>query len=399
MADNYIDKDGLHTQTITEIKEQLTSAYKGIYGDDITVDSDTPDGQRINIEAQAKADVLDYSKQIYNSFDVDTVIGTAQDRLYKINNVYRQNADYTFVAVSVTIDRPVTLQGLDENVSSATGSGYTVSDEIGTNFILVNSVTLTNAGTYELEFRAEKIGAVDVSPNTITNMVTVIAGVTGVVNLGKQYITGNTQETDAQFRIRRNRSTAISGQGFYDSLEGQFLSIPNVTAAVVYENTPNEKNIPQSNLDSAIWCIVEGGLDSDIAQVIYANRTLGCAMIGDTTATVQRVDGSTFTARFDRPEAQSLYVKLTLRSRVGLVPDEDYIKSELAKRMTFEIYQKVTITDIIVVVAEIDSSVYVTECSLSTDGTNYSSEVLPTTKDRYFTLSENNIDVTLDVEP
>ena len=29
-----------------------------------------PDGQRINIEAQAKADVLDYSKQIYNSFDV-----------------------------------------------------------------------------------------------------------------------------------------------------------------------------------------------------------------------------------------------------------------------------------------------------------------------------------------
>lgn len=394
MADNYIDKDGLHTQTITEIKEQLTSAYKGIYGDDITVDSDTPDGQRINIEAQAKADVLDYSKQIYNSFDVDTVIGTAQDRLYKINNVYRQNADYTFVAVNVTIDRPVTLQGLDENVSSANGSGYTVSDEIGTNFILVNSVTLTNAGTYELEFRAEKIGAVDVSPNTITNMVTVIAGVTGVVNLGKQYITGNTQETDAQFRIRRNRSTAISGQGFYDSLEGQILSIPTVTAAVVYENTPDDKNIPQSLLDSAIWCIVEGGLDSDIAQVIYANRTLGCAMIGDTTATVQRVDGSTFTARFDRPQAQSLYITLTVKSKVGLVPDTAYIKSELVKRMSFGIYQKVTTTDVIVQVSEIDTSVYVLSCTVSGNGTTYTTEVTPTTKDRYFTLAESNIDIT-----
>lgn len=394
MADNYIDKDGLHTQTITEIKEQLTSAYKGIYGDDITVDSDTPDGQRINIEAQAKADVLDYSKQIYNSFDVDTVIGTAQDRLYKINNVYRQNADYTFVAVSVTIDRPVTLQGLDENVSSATGSGYTVSDEIGTNFILVNSVTLTNAGTYELEFRAEKIGAVDVSPNTITNMVTVIAGVTGVVNLGKQYITGNTQETDAQFRIRRNRSTAISGQGFYDSLEGQLLSIPTVTAAVVYENTPDEKNIPQSLLDSAIWCIVEGGLNNDIAQVIYANRTLGCAMIGSTTGTVERPDGSTFTARFDRPQAQSLYITLTVKSKVGLVPDTDYIKSELVKRMSFGIYQKVTTTDVIVQVSEIDTSVYVLSCTVSGDGTTYTTEVTPTTKDRYFALAESNINIT-----
>lgn len=394
MADNYIDKDGLHTQTITEIKEQLTSAYKGIYGDDITVDSDTPDGQRINIEAQAKADVLDYSKQIYNSFDVDTVIGTAQDRLYKINNVYRQNADYTFVAVNVTIDRPVTLQGLDENVSSATGSGYTVSDEIGTNFILVNSVTLTNAGTYELEFRAEKIGAVDVSPNTITNMVTVIAGVTGVVNLGKQYITGNTQETDAQFRIRRNRSTAISGQGFYDSLEGQLLSIPTVTAAVVYENTPDEKNIPQSLLDSAIWCIVEGGLNNDIAKIIYANRTLGCAMIGSTTGTVERPDGSTFTARFDRPQAQSLYITLTVKSKVGLVPDTDYIKSELVKRMSFGIYQKVTTTDIIVQVSEIDTSVYVLSCTVSGDGTTYTTEVTPSTKDRYFTLAESNINIT-----
>lgn len=394
MADNYIDKDGLHTQTITEIKEQLTSAYKGIYGDDITVDSDTPDGQRINIEAQAKADVLDYSKQIYNSFDVDTVIGTAQDRLYKINNVYRQNADYTFVAVNVTIDRPVTLQGLDDNVSSANGSGYTVSDEIGTNFILVNSVTLTNVGTYELEFRAEKIGAVDVSPNTITNMVTVIAGVTGVVNLGKQYITGNTQETDSQFRIRRNRSTAISGQGFYDSLEGQLLSIPNVTAAVVYENTPDDKNIPQSLLDSAIWCIVEGGLNNDIAQVIYANRTLGCAMIGSTTGTVERPDGSTFTARFDRPQAQSLYITLTVKSKVGLVPDTDYIKSELVNRMSFGIYQKVTTTDVIVQVSEIDNSVYVLSCTVSGDGSTYTTEVTPTTKDRYFTLAESNINIT-----
>ncbi|MEE0059279.1 MAG: hypothetical protein UE295_00470 [Acutalibacteraceae bacterium] len=394
MADNYIDKDGLHTQTVTQIRESLVTEYQNIYGDDITVDSDTPDGQRIGIEAQAKADVLDYSKQVYNCFDVDTVIGDAQDRLYKINNVYRRNADYTFVVVNVTVDRPVTLQGLDANVNNPNGTGYIVSDEIGTNFILVNSVTLTNAGTYSLDFRAEKLGAVDVSPNTLTKMVTVIAGVTNVVNLAKQYITGNTQETDAQFRIRRNRSTAISGQGFFDSLEGQLLSIPNVTAAVVYENTPDEKNIPQSLLDSAIWCIVEGGLDGDIAKVIYANRTMGCAMVGGTTATIDRPDGTTFTARFDRPQAEALYLDITVKSRVGVTPDTDYIKSELVNRLKFEIYQKVTSTDIIVCIAGIDSTVYVTDCTLSTDGETYSEEVTPATKDRYFTLSESNIDIT-----
>ena len=394
MAENYIDRDGIHTQTVTEIRDSLVSGYKGIYGDDISVDSDTPDGQRINIEAQAKADTLDFSKQVYNCFDVDTVIGTAQDRLYKINNVYRQNADYSFVVVNVTIDRPVTLQGLDSDVDNPNGTGYIVSDEIGTNAILVNSVTLTNAGTYSLDFRAEKLGAVDFAANTLTKMVTVIAGVTGVVNLAKQYITGNTQETDAQFRIRRNRSTAISAQGFFDALEGQLLSIPNVTAAVVYENTPDEHNIPQSNLDSAIWCIVEGGLNSDIAKIIYANRTMGCAMVGSTTGTVTRPDGTTFTARFDRPQTQRLYVSLEVKSREGLTPDTAYIQEQLAT-MTFDIYQTVTVTDIIVKVSEIDSSVYVTDCGVSTNGTTYVTAVTPSTKDKYFTLAETDITITV----
>ena len=87
MADNYIDETGIHTQTVDEIVSELTTEYKNIYGQDINVDSDTPDGQRINIEAQAKADVLDFAVQLYNSFDVDAVGGVAQDRLYKINNI------------------------------------------------------------------------------------------------------------------------------------------------------------------------------------------------------------------------------------------------------------------------------------------------------------------------
>lgn len=396
MGSNYIDKDGLHTQSLTEIRDELVSAYQNIYGDDISVASDTPDGQRINIEAQAKADLLDYSKQVYNSFDVDTVIGDAQDRLYKINNVYRQNADYTFVEVNVTIDRAVNLQGLDTNILSANGAGYTVADDIGTNFILANSVSLSNAGTYTLEFRAEKIGAVDVSPNTITTMVTVIAGVTGVNNPTKQYITGNTQETDAQFRIRRNRSTAISAQGFYDALEGQFYSIPNVKSAIVYENTPDDKQIPHSALDSAIWCIVEGGLDTDIAKVIYANRTLGCAMVGNTTATITRVDGTPFTVKFDRPQAQSLYLDITIKSRVGMIPDEDFIKNQLAETLSFGIYQTVTTSDIVIAINDIDNSVYVENCLLSNDGTNWDTAATPTTKDKFFTLSEANITITID---
>lgn len=394
MAENYIDNTGLHVQNITEITEELTNAYKEIYGEDITVASDTPDGQRIGIEAQAKADVLEYSKQVYNCFDVDTVRGVQQDRLYKINNVFRKNAKYTYVNVNVTVSQAVNLDGLDADEDSATGTGYTIADSIGTNFILVNSVALTTPGTYTLEFRAQELGAVDVAPNTLTTMVTVVAGVSSVMNPEKQYITGNAQETDSAFNIRRNKSVSLAAQGFNDSLTAQLLAVDQVTTAVVYENTPDNTEIPQSALTSAIWCVVEGGLNNDIAKVIYANRTMGCAMVGNTTGTVTRPNGSVFTAYFDRPQAQSLYLNVTIKSRIGQIPDEDYIKSQLAN-LQFDIYQSVTSSDIVVAINNIDSSVYVVSCTLSNDGTTYASSVTPTTKDKYFTLIADNINITV----
>lgn len=390
MADNYIDENGIHIQTVDEIISELVSGYKNIYGQDINVSSDTPDGQRINIEAQAKADVLDFAVQIYNSFDVDAVSGVAQDRLYKINNIYRKSSEYSYVQVNITASSSVNLQGLDVSEAAA----YTISDTNGNQFLLVNSVTV-NAGTTLLEFRAKDAGAVEVTPNTITNMVTIVAGISGVTNPASQYITGTAQESDAEFRIRRNKSTAISGKGFYDNLLGDLLSVPLVTAAEVYENDGDIMEIPQESSTSAVWCIVEGGLDEDIGQVIYANKTIGCKQVGSVAVNVTRVDGSTFVARFDRPQTQDLYLQLSIKSKLTTPPDVNYIKSELSSRLEFDIFAAVDSSEITAAVIGIEPNVYVTSSKVSTDGVTWVDYVEPSSKDRFFVLSENNIDITV----
>ena len=135
---NTIDSYGIHTEELPEIIENITNDYKSIYGNDINTDSDTPDGQRINIEAQAKKDMLDFATQVYNSFDVDTVTGVAQDRLYKINNIYRQNSGFSFCNVDITVSGPVNLDGLDANATDPDGVGFTVSDINSNNWILLN---------------------------------------------------------------------------------------------------------------------------------------------------------------------------------------------------------------------------------------------------------------------
>lgn len=391
MAENYIDSTGIHTQNINEIVAELEAAYKNIYGQDINVDSNTPDGQRIHIEAQAKADVLNFATQVYNSFDVDAVGGAAQDRLYKINNVYRKSSEYSYVQVNVTATGNVNLQGLDVSESAA----YTVSDLNGNKYLLVDSVVLS-AGTTLLEFRAEKPGAVEVTPNTITNMVTIVAGISGVTNPTAQFVTGADEESDAEFRIRRNKSTAISGRGFYDNLLGDLLSVPLVTAAEVYENDGNVSEIPQEPSKSAVWCIVEGGSNEDIARVIYANKTMGCKQVGDTEVTITRADGSDFVAKFDRPQTQDLYLQLKIKSKLTTPPDAGYIKSQLVSRLKFEIYASVDSSEITAAVIGIDPSIYVTSSKVSTDGARWEDYVTPSTKDKFFILSESNIDITVE---
>lgn len=388
MADNYIDETGLHTQTVTEIVEELTNGYKNIYGQDINVSSDTPDGQRINIEAQAKADVLEFATGVYNSFDVDAVGGVAQDRLYKINNVYRKAAKYSYVQVNVTADKTVNLQGIDISEAAA----YTISDTTGNQYLLVNSVTL-NAGTTLLEFRAKNMGAIEATPNTITNMVTIVAGIVSVTNPTIQYITGTNEETDAAFRIRRNRSTAISGKGFHDSLEGALLSVPLVTVAIVYENdtdTTDADGIPPHS----IWCIVEGGTNANIGAVIYANKTYGCGQKGSISVSVPRENGTLFTAKFDRPNAQPLYIKFSLKSKTGHLADLNYIKRQLVATIQPTVYESVAASQITAAMNEIDTDVYITTCKVSTDGTTWEDFVTPSAKNNFFTLSEANIDIT-----
>lgn len=392
---NTIDSQGIHTEELPEIIENITNDYKSIYGNDINTDSDTPDGQRINIEAQAKKDMLDFATQVYNSFDVDTVTGVAQDRLYKINNIYRQNSGYSFCNVDITVSGPVNLDGLDANATDPDGVGFTVSDINSNNWILLNSVALTGVGTYTLEFRAQNEGEILASPNTINTLVTVIPAVTGVNNASAQYITGNNAESDADFRIRRNKSTAISGKGFYDSLLGDLLSIPLVSQAMVYENdtgVTDADGIPPYS----IWVIVEGGTDLNIGKVIYANKSFGCDMKGSTTVNVERADGTNFVAKFDRPQTEPLYIQMTIVSKLlDYTPDTLFIKRQLVERMRFNMNESTDVSQVTSEVIDIDPNVYVASIQISNDNLTWTDILNPSAKNKYFALDIANIDITV----
>ncbi|EAU0199262.1 hypothetical protein HT249_005020, partial [Salmonella enterica] len=70
--------NGLETNTFRELFQELSDGYKGIYGQDIDLDQESPDGQRVAIEAQARADIEAALQWLYSQMDPDFNTGDMQ---------------------------------------------------------------------------------------------------------------------------------------------------------------------------------------------------------------------------------------------------------------------------------------------------------------------------------
>ena len=268
-----LDETGLTLQSLTDLVNGLVADLQNIYGSDINVDPDSPDGQAINIIAQFGIDMREVLQSIYASFDPDQASGTTLDQLVALNGVQRNGGTFTIVPIDITVDRNVSLVGLDSDPTTIDipAGIYTVKDNAGNQWVLLASVALT-AGTSTLDFRAVNMGAVVATVGTITTPVTVVAGVTSVNNSSSVSVQGVDEETDIQLRLRRRKSISNSATGYLDSIEGSLLALNGVTNAVVYENTTDAidgDGIPPHS----IWAIVEGGTDADIGACLDRKST------------------------------------------------------------------------------------------------------------------------------
>lgn len=396
---NYIGNNGLVTQTLDEIIDDLETSFKDTYGQDINVSQNSPDGQLVNIMAQEKKDSLDLLTQYYNNLDVDRVVGIPQQILYKLNGLTIKAFTYSYVLVNITTTKALNLDAIstaDEGNEDAVG--YTVSDTNGNRWILIsgdaNNYKSLSAGTTLCTFRAAQLGNVQALPNTITVMETIVAGVSGVNNPANNFILGGVGESDSEFRLRRNQSMSVPSQGFADSIQSQLLNLTNVTQAKVYQNRTGSavNGIPAHT----IWVVVEGGDKDDIGRVIYNNLPPGIPMKGSETVDVARPNGETETIQYDQPTAIDLYIKAKIK-RLGAAIDEDYLKSQL-EALRFNIGETVEAANIS---TEIKNAIgdsgtpYDVEISATGEVDSYSELATPEGLDEFFTIDDANIDITV----
>lgn len=374
---NTIDANGLTLKTRAEIIAEILNGGDGfpglysIYGSDINVDPNSPDGNLVNLIAQIAVDNEELLQQIYDSFDPDQATGINLDLRCAINGVVRQGATYTTVVVTVTVDRALTLTGLDDDPDNP----FTVQDGSGNQFFLEASHTFSGAGAAPLNFRAADLGAIVVLANTIQRVVTVQLGVTGCINTATG-TTGTNEESDYALRIRRANSVALGSKGFLAGLYGAIGNVSGVTGVSILENIPAH----------TIWCVVAGGDDDEVANAIYVKRNAGVGMIGSTIVEITQVDGTAFYVMFDRPTAQDLWISFDVEALTGFV-DDAYIRAQLLAQLTYAIGAKASASDIVARVMEIAPNASVSNAGVSLDGSTYADTVEPTAFNYQFEIA------------
>jgi len=397
MAD-ILDATGLTVKTAPEIRADLEDDFREIYGNDINLDQNSPDGQLVGILVQACVDIRELLVNVNNGFDPDRAIGRILDERVVINNIERAGGTYTIVPVEITVDQTVTLDGLDSDFNDINGVGYTVQDDAGNQFILVDTNTLT-AGAHVLNFRAKDIGRVETTLGTIVNPVTIVLGVTNIINNNAALEIGQSEETDAQLRVRRQRSVALASTGYLNGLLGEVLALDGVTDARLYENYTNVTDadgIPPH----ATWLIVEGGANADIGEVYYHNKSYGSNMKGDVEVNIITASGGLFVAQFDRPTAQDLYIRFEVKRTVPLyVFDLPAIKEYIADNLVYKIgdyseTSQITEQAILAIASQGGGGVPI-NVEISTDGVTYVDFLDVPDLDDKWTLDVSRISVTV----
>jgi len=384
-----IDRNGIQIDTFEEIFDSISTQFKDIYGQDINISQESPDGQMIGILANTVYDLQTFISRIYNSFDPDFAQGQELNKILKLIAETRNPPTKSIVDLIITTNSVVTIP-----------AGFTVKDDNDNEWQTLKEESL-DVGENTVTFESSIFGNIIAMPNTITTPVDVYVEIDSFTNPASA-IAGRDEETDTNLRIRRNKLLTVNAKSTIGGISAKLIALENVSDVKVYENFTDTYDAEKDLHAHSIWCIVDGGDVDEIAEVIAKDKTIGTGLKGLTIGTwleeFVKGDGTvryhTHEILFDRPTEIPLYIRFSYKKRNPLdTIDEVYIKNELQKQF-FNIDEDLNATELYADIYGITNLIVAFDLEISNDGVTWVDDILEMGYGEKFTLSTNNITLT-----
>ena len=383
-----INENGLLIDEFSTIYNRLADKFKLIYGQDINLEQNSPDGQLLGIITNEIYDLQTLILHIYNSFDPDLAQGVELNKLLKLIAQTRRASTKSIVDITIVANANVTLP-----------ADYTIIDE-NKNEWVINAETTLIAGTNIVSFNAVNFGAIEASVNTINDVVTVFPEITSVNNPLPAEI-GRDEESDVLLRKRRNNLLSVNSNSTIAGIYSKLFLLDTVTDAVIYENATDTYDALKDLNAHTLWVVVDGGAVDEIAEIIATDKTIGTGLKGTVTEdyieTFLKADGTTrtltHTVKFDRPTEIPLYINLTVAKRLPTdIIDTDAIKNKLIEKL-YSINEKATATELYAYVYSAGNTFIASNLEVSKDNITFGNTAT-NDYDEKFIISAVNIAIT-----
>lgn len=304
MADyQYVNPTGTVVPDTSAILGGVQDEYKSVFGADLVVTADTPQGVLITAEALARTEVVNNNAALANQINPNIAGGIFLDAIMALTGVQRTPATQTLVT-------GVTLTGVSGTVVTA---GTLAATAAGDQFGLLSTVTIGAGGTATGNFASVAFGPIPCAAAALTVIVSNVLGWETVTNANAGVL-GATTQSDQAARALRQNTLAFQGVSLAEAITSSLYNVPGVTSLSFQENTCSSTQTLNciSMVSHSVYTCVDGGSDTDVAAALLENKSSGCAWNGGTTVSVtEPASGQVYAVKFDRPQEVGILIQVT----------------------------------------------------------------------------------------
>lgn len=302
---------GIQPDDLTTYTTELETLFRAVFGADLNLAAETPQGQFIGIAALFFAAQDEIAVHTANGLNLFTAAGLQLDDMGTLFSHPRIAGERSSVMA--------TLTGTGGTIIAAGARARTTG---GATFFLAERAVIGADGTIDGTFRSQALGPIVAGAGELTQIVDVVSGWTAITNAAAASL-GRNAETDHQYQQRYRGEVAVHARDALEAIRARVLQVESVTGCRTVDNDTTVSVTTQGIAIAAgsLLVIVEGGTDADVGQAIAATKGIGTPTVGDESVDVTLASGQTVTIRFRRVTEIPITVTVNLTAGAAFPSD------------------------------------------------------------------------------
>lgn len=392
MADlQYIQREGVIIPDTADIRAAVEDEFRAVFGQDLNLSPETPQGVLVTMEVENRDAVARNNAELANQINPDIAGGIFLDAIWALTGGSRIAASHSFLAGVIFTGVPRTIIPVGSQAESVDGE----------RFETLRPLIIGQDGTTTGDMRAVNTGPVACGAGRLERVASSVLGWETVRNPADA-VTGRASESDLAARRRRRQTLALNTVSLAEAITSALYNLDGVDSVSFRENVTNEPmTIDDITLaPHSVYVCVNGGDRDEIASALLKTKTLGAAWNGNEEVEVtEPASGQNYAVRFDRPEAVAVFCRVTVRSgpvdAQNVIPDaiQAWAEGESEVDDGLTVGRDVSPFEIAAVVNLADPRLFVLRVELSTDGQEWSSDIIPVRINQIATLNRGAIRV------